>query len=76
MGKGGELQQNKGWKSGMAQGEDEVRRIWKDYFGDLYNINTQEEVAVHMCGFDGILGGNYFGAEPIVRAEIEVSRKA
>ena len=38
----------------LAQGEDEVRKIWKEYFEDLYNINTQEEVAVHMCGFDGI----------------------
>ena len=22
--------------------EDEVRRFWKDYFEDLYNIDTQE----------------------------------
>ena len=25
-----------------------------------------------MCGFDGILRGNYFGGEPIGRAEVEV----
>ena len=38
----------------LTQGEDEVRRIWKEYFEDLYNIDTQEQVAVHMCSFDGI----------------------
>ena len=26
----------------LAQGEDEVRRIWKEYFEDLYYIDTQE----------------------------------
>ena len=25
-----------------------------------------------MCGFDGIQKGNYFGGEPIGRAEVEV----
>ena len=30
----------------LSQGEDEVRRI---YFEDLYNIDSQEEVTVHMC---------------------------
>ena len=35
----------------LAQEEDEVRRIWKEYFEDLYNIFTQEEVAVYMMGF-------------------------
>ena len=55
----------------LAQGEDEVRKIWKEYFEDLYNINTQEEVAVHMCSFDEIQKG-YFRGEPIGRAEVEV----
>ena len=53
----------------LAQGENEARRIWKEYFEDLYNINTQEEVAVHMCGFDWIRRGNYFRGEPIRRVE-------
>ena len=44
----------------LAQGEDEVRRIWKEYFEDLYDIDTHEQVAVHMCGLAGILRGNYF----------------
>ena len=28
----------------------EVRRIRKEYFEDLYNTDTQEQVAVLMCG--------------------------
>ena len=27
---------------------------------------------VHMCSFDGIRRGNYFGEEPIIRAGVEV----
>ena len=45
---------------------------WEVSFEDLYNVDTQEQVAVHMCGFDGIRRGNYFGGEPIGRAEVEV----
>ena len=59
-------------KGRLAQGEDELQRIWKEYFEDLYNIDTQEEVPVHKCGFDGIRRGNYLGGEPIRRAEVEV----
>ena len=44
----------------LVQGEDEVRRIWKDYFEDLYDIGTLEQVALHICGFDEIRRGNYF----------------
>ena len=49
-----------------------MRKIWKEYFEDLSNIDTQEQVAVRMCGFDGIQRGNYFGGESIVRAEADV----
>ena len=56
----------------LAQGEDDVQRIWKEYFEDLYNVDTQELVAVHMRSFDGIWSGNNFGGEPIGRAEVEV----
>ena len=56
----------------LVQAEDEVRRIWKEYFEIFYNVDTQEQVVVHMCGFDGIRRGNYFGGEPIGRVEIEV----
>ena len=34
-----------------------MRKVWKEYFEDLYNIDTQEEVAVKMCGLDGIWRG-------------------
>ena len=53
-------------------GDDKVRRIWKKYFEDLYNVDTQEQVAVHMCGFDAIRRGKYFGEEPIRKTEVEV----
>ena len=39
----------------LAYGKDEMRKIWKDYFEDLYSIHTQEKLVLHMCGFDGIL---------------------
>ena len=48
-----------------------MRRVWKKYFKDLYNVDTQEEVGVHMCGYDGIRRGNYFGGEPIRKIEVE-----
>ena len=56
----------------LAQGEDEVRRICMEYFEDLYNIDTQKQVAVHVCGFDVIRRGNYFGGKTIERVEVEV----
>ena len=55
-----------------VQGEDEVRKIWKEYFEDLYDIDTQEQVVVHMHDFDGIRRGNYFGGELIARADVYV----
>ena len=38
----------------------------------MYNIDTQEQIAVLICGFDRIGRDKYFGAEPIGRAEVEV----
>ena len=35
-------------KGRLTLGEDEVRSIFNAYFEDLYNIDTQEKVAVHM----------------------------
>ena len=49
-----------------------MRRIWKEYFEVLYNINTQEQVAVYMGSLDGVRRGNYFGGEAIKRTEVEV----
>ena len=38
----------------MPLDDVEVQRIWwKEYYEDLYNIYTQEQVAVYMCGFIG-----------------------
>ena len=45
---------------------------WKEYFEDLYNLDTQEQVPVHMCVIYGFRRGNYFGGEPIRRTEVEV----
>ena len=28
----------------LAHGENEARKIWKDYFEDLYNIDTQKRL--------------------------------
>ena len=50
-----------------------MQRIWKDYSEDLYNIETQEHIAVHMYGMDGVQRGNYFGGTPSRRTEVGVS---
>ena len=66
--KGGKVGSYSGIKDGngrLAQGEDEVLKIWKEYFEDLYNIDNQEQVAVNMWGFDWIRRSNYFGGLPI-----------
>ena len=34
----------------LALEEAKVRRIWRAYYEDLYNINTQEQVAILLCG--------------------------
>ena len=41
-------EQRLGGNERLAQGEVEVRRIRKEYFEYLYNIDTQEQDAVHM----------------------------
>ena len=71
-GKVGSCNRIKDGNERLAQEEDEVRRIWKEYFENLYNIDTQEQVVVYMCEFDGIRRGNYFEGESIRRAEVEM----
>ena len=56
----------------LALGGVEGRRIWKQYFENLYSIDTQEHVAVHICGFEGVRKGNYFGEESVRRTRDEV----
>ena len=41
----------------LALGENEVRKISKDYVEDIYNIDTQGQVVVHICVFDGVKKG-------------------
>ena len=55
----------------MEMGENEVRRIWKGYFEDLYDIDTQRRVSVHTCGLYGVQKDNYFGGE-VIRTEVIV----
>ena len=50
-----------GWHKERMKWERSGRSILKK--NDLYNIDTQEQVAVHMCGFDGIRRGNYCEGE-------------
>ena len=52
------IKDRNGW---LVLGEDKVQRTWMDYFGDLYNIDTLEQVAVHTYGSGGVQRGNYFG---------------
>ena len=59
-------------KSGrLALEEDEVRKIWRDYFVDFHNMETKEQVAVHMFGIDGVQRDNKFGGEPITKTKLE-----
>ena len=49
-----------------------MQKIWKEHYEDLYNIDIQEQVAVHLCGFYGVRRGNYFGGVPIRRTDVEL----
>ena len=51
-----------------------MQKIWKVYLEDLNNIDTQEQVAIHMCGFDRIQRGNHFRGYQIVRAEVRMGK--
>ena len=44
--------------SRLSLREDEVRRMWMNYFEDLYNIGAKEQVEVLPCGFDEVQRGN------------------
>ena len=56
----------------LALREDKVRRVWEDYFEDLYNMDNKEGVAIHMCGFEGVQKGTYFREELIKTTEVVV----
>ena len=58
------IKNGNGW---LTLEEGEVQRIWKDYYENPYNIDIQEQVAVHLCGFGGVRKGNYFRGEQRLR---------
>ena len=62
-GKGENSNRIKDGNGRLVPEEAEVRRIWKEYYEDLYNIDTQEQVALLMCGFNGVQRGNNFEGE-------------
>ena len=67
--KGGNVESCSRIKDGngrSAPEEEEVQRIWKDYFEDYIIYN--------MCGFDGVHRGNNFGGELIKRTEVKVRK--
>ena len=45
------------------------------HFENLYNIDTQEQVAVHMCCYDGV-GGEIERAQVEVRVRKPINGKA
>ena len=47
----------------LVQGEDKAQNIWKEYFEDLFNIDTQEEVVVNMCGLEVVTSPNSIRGE-------------
>ena len=51
-----------------------MRRIWKKYLNYLHNVDNQEKVGVHMCGYEGVWRGNYFGGKPIRKIEEKVKK--
>ena len=72
---GGKVENSNRIKDGnrrLALEDAKVRRIWKKYYEHLYNIDTQEQVEVHIFDFDWVRRSTYFGGEPIKRAEVEV----
>ena len=52
------------WERLNCKGLESILKICIKY--------TRKQVVIHMCGFDGVRRGNYFGGDPIGRTEIEV----
>ena len=55
--------------------EDDVQNSWKEYFGDLFNVDIKERDAFNMCGSGGGISGNYFRKERVSRSEVEMRGK-
>ena len=56
----------------MEMGDNKVCRMWREYFEDLYNMDTQKQVSVHMCGFNVVQRSIFFGEELIGSNEGEL----
>ena len=56
----------------MEMGDNKVCRMWREYFEDLYNMDTQKQVSVHMCGFNVVQRSISFGEELIGSNEGEL----
>ena len=52
--------------------DEEAKEKCMECFENLYNIDNQEQVAIHMCGFDMVRRGNYFEGKPSERIEFEL----
>ena len=68
--KGGKVESCSRIKDGngrLALEEVEVRRIWKESFQELHNMDIQEQVAVLICGSHGVRRDNYSEGEPFRR---------
>src|SRR5678816_1679135 len=50
--------------------EMDVRGVWKEHFENLHNINSNDEVIVNVCGFDGARRNRYFGDKVISKEEV------
>src|SRR5678815_4077047 len=56
--------------SAFVTDEMDEKGVWKEHFENLHNINSNEEVIVNVCGFDGARGNRYFGDEVISKEEV------
>ena len=56
----------------FQQNKKQNWEAWKEYFEDMYNMVTEEQVALNVRHFDGAKKGNYSEGEPIYTTEVEV----
>ena len=56
----------------LAGEEEEVQGNWMNYFVNLYNEDTKEQIAIRMCSFGDVQKDNYFGGEPVKRVKMEL----
>ena len=41
--------------------DDDVQKTLEGYLEDLFIMDTEEQIAIEMCGFDSASRGFYFG---------------